>query len=317
MPPADVRGRLAADDQPLVGVRPLVGDRGDLLRVPEHAGDERLAGVGELVRVVGVVEGVAVALEQREVGVHRRPGWSVNGLGMNDALHALGDRDLLDHVPERHDVVGHGQGVGVAQVDLLLPGAALVVAELHRDAHRLQRLDRVAPEVRGDVVAGLVEVPAGVRRHRRGAVGSEVAQQVELDLGVDVAGEAGLGGLGQRAAQHVPGVGPRRRAVGHGDVAEHPGRVVVAGLGGPGQHLERRRVGAGDHVRLVDAGEALDGRAVEPDALGEGPFELRGRHRHGLEVAEHVGEPQPHEADVAFLERAQHELLLAVHGRRA
>ncbi len=30
-------GRLAADDQPLVGVHPLVGDRGDLPGVPQHA----------------------------------------------------------------------------------------------------------------------------------------------------------------------------------------------------------------------------------------------------------------------------------------
>ena len=31
-----------------------------------------------------------------------------------------------------------------------------------------------------------------------------------------------------------------------------------------------------------------------------------------LEEAEHVGEPQPDEPDVALLERTEHELLLAV-----
>src|SRR5207342_1601609 len=55
------------------------------------------------------------------------------------------------------------------------------------------------------------------------------------------------------------------------------------------------------------------GRAVEPDAVGERPFQLRGGHGDRLEVAEHVGEPQPHEADVAFLERAEDELLLPIH----
>jgi hypothetical protein len=76
-----------------------------------------------------------------------------------------------------------GQRVGVAQVDLLLAGPALVVAELDRDAHRLQGLDRVAPEVRRDVVAGLVEVAAGVGRDRAPCRRGQVAQQVELDLG--------------------------------------------------------------------------------------------------------------------------------------
>jgi hypothetical protein len=56
---------------------------------------------------------------------------------MNDA-DALLERDLLDDGAEGHDVVGRRQRVGVAQVDLVLPGRALVMAELDRDAHVLQ-----------------------------------------------------------------------------------------------------------------------------------------------------------------------------------
>src|SRR5690349_20135927 len=83
----------------------------------------------------------AYALGPRGVCVHGRPGVDGERIGHERGAHGLRDRDLLDHVRERHDVVGHGQGVRVAQVDLLLAGAALVVAELDRDAHRLQRLD--------------------------------------------------------------------------------------------------------------------------------------------------------------------------------
>ena len=39
------------------------------------------------------------------------------------------------------------QRVGVAQVDLVLPGPALVVAELHGDAEDLEHADGAAPEV--------------------------------------------------------------------------------------------------------------------------------------------------------------------------
>ena len=69
----------------------------------------------------------------------------------------------------------------------------------------------------------------------------------------------------------------------------------------------------GQHVGLVDPGEALDGRAVEADALGERALELGGRDGHGLEGPEHIGEPQPHEADVALLDGAEDELLLTIH----
>ena len=79
------------------------------------------------------------------------------------------------------------------------------------------------------------------------------------------------------------------------------------------EDLERGRVGHGDHVGLVDPGEALDGRAVEADALVERGLQLGRRHRHALERAEHVGEPQPDEPDVALLQRPEHELLLTVH----
>jgi hypothetical protein len=81
----------------------------------------------------------------------------------------------------------------------------------------------------------------------------------------------------------------------------------------PRQDLERRRVRAGDHVRLVDPRQALDGAAVEPDALGERGLELGRRDRHRLEEPEHVGEPETDEADVPLLDRAENELLLPVH----
>ena len=136
-------------------------------------------------------------------------------------------------------------------------------------------------------------------------------EQEELDLGVGVEGEAELRRPRQRALQHVARVGPAGRSVGHQDVAEH-----ARGAGRfrpPRQDLERRRVRLGEHVGFVDPGEPLDRRAVEADALGEGALEFGGCHRDRLQEAEHVGEPQPHEADVTLFERAQYKLGLLVH----
>src|SRR5690606_7796825 len=56
------------------------------------------------------------------------------------------------------------------------------------------------------------------------------------------------------------------------------------------------------------------GGAVEADALGERSLQFGGGDRHRLEEPEYVGEPQPDEPDVAFLEGTQNEFLLAVQG---
>ena len=166
--------------------------------------------LGQVQLVGRVVEGVVVALEQRQVGVHAAAGTVPERLGHERRVRAVRDRDLLDHVPERHDVVGHRQRVGVAQVDLLLARRDLVVAELDRDAEPFERADGGAPEIVRDVVAGHVEVAAVVDRLGLGAVGRQVLQQEELDLGVGVEREPALGRLRQRAAQHVARVGPGR-----------------------------------------------------------------------------------------------------------
>lgn len=148
--------------QPFVGVDPLVGDRADLAGVLEDPCDERLRDVGELQRIFGTVEGVRLTLEQAHVGVHRRARVFGERLRHERRPHALAECHLFDEVAERHHVVGHRQRIGVAQVDLLLAGRALVVAEFHRDAHLLQRVDGVAAEVRRRIVHGLVEVAAVV-----------------------------------------------------------------------------------------------------------------------------------------------------------
>ena len=240
------------------------------------------------------------------------PGVGGERLGHEAGPDALAQRHLTDHGAEGHDVVGGGQRVGVAQVDLLLAGTALVVAELHGDAHRLEHVDRLAAEVRATRLGGVVEVAAAVHGDRVLAGAGPALEEVELDLGVGVEGEALLGSRLQGALEHVARVGVRRGAVGHHDVAEHPGggRALTA----PRQELERRRVGVGQHVRLGDPGEALDRGAVEADALGEGALELGRRDRDRLEVAEHVGEPQPHEPDVALFECAENEVFLLAHG---
>ena len=83
--PHDAAVGASPPDQPLVGVHPLVGDGADLRRVLENAGDERLADVGELQRVVGVWKALVSPSNRLMWVCIAEPGYSANGLGMNDA----------------------------------------------------------------------------------------------------------------------------------------------------------------------------------------------------------------------------------------
>ena len=257
------------------------------------------------------MEGVGVTLEEAQVGVHARPGVLAERLGHERRPDALLEGDLLDDGAEGHDVVGRRECVGIAQVDLVLPGRALVMAELHRDAHVLQQRDRGPAKVVGGAVWDVVEVAAVVDRHGSDPLALRRVQQEELDLGVGVEGEPQVGGPAQGPAQDVARVGETGLPVRGEQVAEHSRGARV--LPAPRQHLEGRRVGLDEHVGLIDAGEALDGRAVEADPLGERTLKLGGRNRHRLQRPDDVGEPQPDEPDVALFNRAQDKLLLTVH----
>ncbi len=221
------------------------------------------------------------------------------------------NRGFGDDDPERHDVVGRGERIRIAQVDLLLARCALVVAEFHRDAHRLQRADRRAAEVVPDAVRGMVEVSVLVDRDGLGSLHVGPLEEEELDLRVRVEGEAEVRRASQAPLEDEPRVGEGRRTVRQQNVREQP--PGSPRLAAPGQHLEGRRVGADDHVRLRHAGEAFDRRAVEADPLRERALQFRRCHGHRLQPAKDVREPQSDEPDVALLDGAEHVLGLLVH----
>ena len=64
-----------------------------------------------------------------------------------------------------------------------------------------------------------------------------------------------------------------------------------------------------------DAAEAVDRRPVEGHPVLERVLQLGRADGEALQAAEHVGEPQPDQADAAFLHRVQHVVaLLFKHG---
>ena len=254
-----------------------------------------------------VVERVHVAFEQRQVGVH--PGAEVarERLGHERRVHAVVGGDLLHHVAERDHVVGHRERVAVAQVDLVLARSELVMAVLDGDPHRLERHDRLLAQVGHLLELGDVEEPGVVER-----LGGVRRREVEeLHLGAGVEREALLPGPLQVALQDEARVTLEGLVRDAQHVAEDARRQGVIPV--PGHDHERVGVGLEQHVRLLDTAVALDRRPVEGHALLEGDLELGGGDLEALQEPEDVGEPQPHEADAALLDGAQHVVELVLH----
>ena len=93
--------------------------------------------------------------------------------------------------------------------------------------------------------------------------------------------------------------------------------IRAAGASGSAQGSSSKLLGSGmastslSCTRLKPSIE----RAVERHALLEGVLQLGRGDGEALELAEHVGEPEPDEPDAPLLDRAQHVVLLAFHGR--
>ena len=90
-------------------------------------------------------------------------------------------------------------------------------------------------------------------------------------------------------------------------------RAVSSSPSVPGMSWKLFGIREGEHVALLDPAEAVDGRTVELDTLLERGVELDRGDGDGLDLAEHVGEPEPHQADPSFFDGPQHVVLLVIH----
>jgi hypothetical protein len=80
------------------------------------------------------VEDVLALLGKAHVDVARRAGERVIPLGHEGDRLAAEVRDLLDGVLHDHVPIGHGQGIGIADVELLLARPPFALAVLDGDA---------------------------------------------------------------------------------------------------------------------------------------------------------------------------------------
>ena len=253
------------------------------------------------------VEGVDVVLEERKMQVHARAVVLLEWFRHERRVDAVLEGDLFDRQARGHDGVGHRQRIGISGDDLMLAGCHFVMGVLDRDAHLLERIDRVSPVVLRHVERRQVEIAAVVEHFRLGPGVPEV-EELELRGGVEVVPH--LGGPAEVSLEDYPRIARKRLAIRGCDVAKHPGHLL---LRAPGKDAEGRGIGSGQHVGLLDAGVAVDGRPIEGHALLERHLQFCGADRDRLEEPLDVGEPEPDESDPTLLDGAHDIFGLLVH----
>ena len=129
--PGRIDRRLVAGNKPLVGVDPLVGDGRYLRGVFQYPGDVVFGDLGKVIFVVDIEESVSLALEKRLVDMHAAAVDAEGRLGHEGGIDAVSKGNLLDHQAIGHHVIGHGHGICIPHIYLMLAGGYLVMGILN------------------------------------------------------------------------------------------------------------------------------------------------------------------------------------------
>ena len=138
----------------------------------------------------------------------------------------------------------------------------------------------------------------GIRGSLAAIVGME---EEELQLRTDEEAIAQSLGMAQHALQYVAGTALKGLAVGRVHIADEPCDIALLI---PGQDAEGIRVWMQAHIALFDAGESLNGRAIELALICKCAVQLADSNHHTLHRSEDIGELQADKADVILLHHA-------------
>ena len=305
--PAHVqRGLVCA--QARVGVGHRVAERRQLPRVGQDA-RHKMSGLA--VGRKGTVKQVLAVPQQRDIDVQTAARLVGQRLGHEAGKQTVAGRNGLDGALEGVQIVGGFQRRRVAEADLVLAVAALVVAVLGVQAHFLNGKADLPADVLAFVQRRDVKIAAYVQRNAGRAAVLVGLEQVELALAADVADKAHGAGTLDDGLQVAAAVALKRLAVGQGDVAVHADDAALGGA--PRQHGGGVRVRPEHKVALLDVHEPGDGRPVEADTLGKGAGQLTGKKRNVFLVAENIAECQFCELNIVVLNKIENVLCGAFH----
>ncbi|OPZ80744.1 MAG: hypothetical protein BWY76_03262 [bacterium ADurb.Bin429] len=206
-------------------------------------------------------------------------------LGHEGGIDAIHIGDFLHRQAVGHQRIRHGEGVGVAQINLVLTGGDFVMAVFDVNAHLLQRQHRIATQVHRFIAGDKVEITTLVQRFRL----LRAAEVKIFRLGPHIEGEAQFTRFLQVTLQHLARVAFVWSAVGIKDIAEHARHRALTRA--PGQDGEGAGVGHGYHVAFVNTREAFDGGAVKAYSLLHRLIQFLDRDAETFQEAEDISEP--------------------------
>ena len=237
------------------------------------------------------------------------PRLSVQRLRGEIRREAVAVRRGPDHGLEGHGVVRGGEGVGKAEVDLVLARTLLVAGALRADPHLLQGQTDLPPDVLPPVLGRDVHVARPIVGDFRGPSVLVRAEEVKGLLQAEEEGEPRLLRFPCRRSEQAPGVRGMGRPVRlrHGRI--HPHHPAV--LRTPGKDRQRRGIGAQGQTGFPF--KTADGGGIKRNPPVEGPLQLVGHDGNVLLPSVHVAEGQADELHVLFPHVLQHFVFCVIH----
>ena len=153
--------------------------------------------------------------------------------------------EFLDDVSCRHDVIGHGERIGVAQVNFVLSRSVLVLGVLHPDTHLLESQHGLTTQHTASVIGQEIKVTAVIDGN--GSTRSLDVGEVEvLQFGSDVKRVSLVVCVTEDSPELLTRATFKDRTVGVDDVAKYSGDTFTGLV--PRQKLERGQVGSSENV---------------------------------------------------------------------
>ena len=220
--------------------------------------------------------------------------------------------DLLRHQLEEGEPVGHGERLGIGEIDLELAVAVLVIEGIHAPAQAIHALHQLIEPVEiveqaAQVVAGFIERVAAAGRHQRSIVLAPQHEEFSFDAEVEAIAQRRR--LLPHPREDLTAAGLEGGAV-QLQAAGQPHHIAA-----PRQHRGTGQIGNGRHFVIADVlRHPIERRAGEQLRTRQHRREVIQRHCLRLAVAVDV-----HEAGQRILHAAAEQIqlqLLAKIGAR-
>ena len=247
----------------------------------------------------GIAAVPAVAALHGHIDVHAVARLPIDGFRGKVGVKAVAQGSGFHHGFEMHGIIGGGHGIGVAEIDLILPGPLLVMGALRLDAHVLQIQADFPADVLPLILRGHVHI-AGMIEGFVGGISVFIGfEQVEFKLRAEADLAAQLACLPDRILQNGAAVHGEGPSIGMADVAEHLHHLAPAGP--PGKHIQSGRNGMQKQIRPHWTSKARDGGGIKGNAVGKSALQFLRHDRDILLSAGHITKSQADELHILLL----------------